>query len=138
NFSKCLHRCTDYEAQEDYELKWDKEEQCLRYFLKAGGVGCVYDPGRWAELITTNTENGEVSYDTDTQENTNLTKGKWYKNLTHEGSYFFLEEIEYYFYKGCGVNYRGNWYNNGNWGVDNSYREATQQEVEEVLIKEAR
>lgn len=58
NFSKCLHDCTDYEAQENYNLMWDKEGQCLRYYLK-GGVGCVYDNGRWADLITTNTENGE-------------------------------------------------------------------------------
>lgn len=142
NFSKCLHYCSNYEAQEDYNLMWDKEGQCLRYDLKSGGVGCVYDRGRWADLITVDRENGEVFYevscDTDAQKNTNLTKGKWYKNLSYEGSYFFLKEMWRNHYEGCGVDCRGVWYNNGHWGVDDSYREATQEEVEKVLIKEAR
>lgn len=138
NFSKCLHRCADYEAQEDYNLMWDKEGQCLRYTLKVGEVGCVYDCGRWADLITTNTEDGEVFYDINTQKNTKLTKGKWYKNLTYEGSYFLFDGIGNFNYKGCGVDYLGNWYDNGNWGMDDFYREATQQEVEEILINEAR
>lgn len=50
NFSKCLHSCADYKAQENYELRWAKEEQCLRYYLKPG-VGCVYVDGIWAEVI---------------------------------------------------------------------------------------
>lgn len=50
NFSKCLHSCSDYEAQKDYELRWNKEQQCLRYFLE-GGVGCVYHSGIWAEVV---------------------------------------------------------------------------------------
>ena len=139
NFSKCLHGASNYKAQENYELRWSEVGQCLRYYLE-GGVGCVYDDGRWADLITVDRENGEVSYDTDTQKNTKLTKGKWYKNLTHEGSYFLFEEIGNFNYKGCGVDYIGNWYDNDNWvwGLDDSYREATQQEIEEILIKEAR
>lgn len=50
NFSKCLHSCADYKAQENYELRWSKEGQSLRYYVE-GGVGCVYDNGRWAEVI---------------------------------------------------------------------------------------
>lgn len=68
NYSKCLHSCTDYEAQENYELEWDTYGQCLRYYLKPG-VGCVYENGRWADLLTVDTENGEVFYDIDIQEN---------------------------------------------------------------------
>lgn len=139
-YSECLHDCTNYRAQEDYELDWDQEWQCLRYTLKEEGVGCVYTKGRWADLITSDRENGEVSCDTDIQKNTKLTKGKWYKNLTHEGSYFLFDGMGNFNYKGCGVDYLGNWYDNGNWGwgLDDFYREATQQEVEEILIKEAR
>lgn len=128
NYSECLHNYTNYKGQEEYELDWDKIGQCLRYTLKEGGVGCVYDRGRWADLITSDRENGEVL----------LTKGKWYKNLTYEGSYFLLEEIDEGCYKGCGVNFRGVWHNKGSWSRYDSYREATQQEVEEILIKEAR
>lgn len=140
NYSECLHNYTNYKGQEEYELDWDKIGQCLRYTLKEGGVGCVYDRGRWADLITTNTDNGEVFYDTDTQKNTKLTKGKWYKNLTHEGSYFLFDGIGNSNYRGCGVDYMGNWHDsiNWGWGLDDFYREATQQEVEEILIKEAR
>lgn len=128
NYSKCLHGCANYRAQEDYELDWSKRGQCLRYTLKEGGVGCVYVRGRWADLITVDTENGEVL----------LTKGKWYKNLSYEGSYFFFEGVYQSLYKGCGVDFEGRWYDNGKWGVGESYREATQQEVEDILIKEAR
>lgn len=140
NFTECLHNCSNYRAQEDYELDWCKIRQCLRYTLKEGGVGCVYDRGRWADLITVDRENGEVSYDINTQKNTKLTKGKWYKNLTHEGSYFLFDGMGNYNYKGCGVDYLGNWHDNSGWGwgLDDFYREATQQEVEEILIKEAR
>ena len=65
-----------------------------------------------------------------------LEVGKWYKSVS--GGLVFVESIQGGTFTGHGFNYRGCWGNSSeNWMVSAFTTEATKEEVEAALIKEA-
>lgn len=67
-----------------------------------------------------------------------LEVGKWYKNLTLEGSYMLYSGFtDGRYYNSIGVSSNGIWHDLGCWSIDDGYALATKKEIESMLWKEA-